>query len=129
MKKISWSSVLIGSLTFGLLGFSIFNMLTRLDIIQTSSVLKFLLPLSFGLFGAYIGWSKPLLTELVSFGLTTLIMVQAFWDSSYDIQAGFSEPRVTAGIIALGIFLLNTFTGKFKRGTAKKQIRKLLGLR
>ncbi|MBU0894861.1 MAG: hypothetical protein KKF48_02590 [Nanoarchaeota archaeon] len=127
-KKISYSSILIGILTFGLLGFSMYNGLGRLGLIEYGSIMYIFL--SFGaILGAFLGYSKPLGTELISFAITGLIMVQATWDTIYDIQTGFSEPRVLAGIIALGIFLINTFTGRFKRGTAKKQTRRLLGLR
>jgi len=125
IKKISWSSVLIGILTFGLLGFSIYNILTRTNVINLE-ILKYVFLSIGGLFGLYFGVKSPLSTELFSFGITTLIAVQAFWDTSYDIQGGIQDPRVIVGLIAVGIFILNAFTGRFRKGTAKKQLRSLL---
>lgn len=127
-QKIVWSSILIGILTFGLLGFSVYNVLVRLGFMQVSQI--YYLFISIGaIYGAYLGYKTPVKMELISFGITLLIAIQAYWDSAYDIQQGLAEPRVLTGAIAIGIFLLNTFTGTFRKGTAKKQLRKLLGLR
>lgn len=124
-KKISYSSILIGLLTFGLLGFAIFNQLTRLEVLQTSS-LKYLFIGVGALLGGLFGYRKPVATELWSFALTGIIFVQVWWDTSYDIS-GLNDPRVFTGAIALGIFLLNSFTGKKRLKKAKKQLRKLAG--
>lgn len=118
---------MIGILTFGLVGFSIFNILVRLGILQQSHLSYIFISIG-AIFGAYLGFQSPVSTELISFGITLLIAVQAFWDTAYDIQNGFQEPRVFAGIVAILIFILNTFTGVFRKGTAKKQAKKLIGL-
>lgn len=123
--KISWSSILIGTLTFGLLGFAIFNQLIRLSIIN-SVVLKSIFVICGVILGSYFGFKHPLGTEAWSFGITGLIFIQAWWDTSYDIT-GLTDPRVLTGGIAILIFLLNSFTGQLKKRTAKKQFRKLFG--
>jgi len=128
MRKISYSSILIGILTFGLLGAGIYSGLLRLELIDDIQTLKYSLIVIGSIFGAYFGFKKPIGTEAVSFAITGLIMVQAGWDIMKDIQSS-SDPRVMTFIIAFGIFMLNTFTGKFRKGTAKKTIRRFLGLR
>ena len=127
-KKTSYTSILIGFLTFGLLGFTLYNMFVRLDIILASMMFTSIFVGIGGLLGGFLGYKHPVATELSSFGITSLLIIQFLWDTAYDIQLGFQEPRVISGFIAVGIFLLNTFTGEFKRGTAKKQIRKLLNM-
>ena len=64
-----------------------------------------------------------------SFAFTSLIMIQAYWDATYDITDGIYAPRVIVGGVAATIFILNIFTGRLKKGTAKKQIRRTVGMR
>ena len=128
INNITIGSMLIGALTFGLLGFSIFNLLTRLDIINSIALPATLFIIVGGLLGVLAGIKYPLSVESFSFAFTALITVQAVWDATYDISDGIHAQRVMIGLIALSIFVINIFTGKLKRGTAKNQIRRTLGV-
>jgi len=127
-KRISYSSILIGILTFGLLGAGIHSGLIRLELINDITWLKYSMIALGGIFGGYFGFTRPIGTEAWSFAITGLILFQAGWDIMRDIQTK-ADPRVLTFLIAGGIFLINTFTGKFRKGTAKKTIRGFLGRR
>jgi len=126
-NNVSFGSVIIGFLTLGLLGFSIYNLLVRLDVLTGSSGIQFIFIAVGGFIGILAGIKFPVSTEALSFAYTALIAVQAIWDSTYDIIGGFGDQRVLVGGIALFIFVLNIFTGKLKMKTAKKQIKRTLG--
>jgi len=128
-KKITFGSILIGLLTFGLLGFSIYSLLVRLGLMTNSSVVRMVFIIIGCILGIILGIKYPITTEALSFAITSLIFVQAIWDSTYDIVGGVLDPRVLVGSIAVGIFILNVFTGELKRGTAKRQIRRTLGVK
>ena len=122
-------SILIGLLTVGLLGFSVYSLLTRLGLLAPNSLVMITIVFIGASMGVFFGIKYPITTEAVSFAITALIMIQAYWDATYDISNGFYATRVIIGIIALSIFILNMFTGRLKKGTAKKQIRRTLGVR
>ena len=126
-NNTTFGSILIGVLTFGLLGFSVYSLLTRLDLIAINTSIMTITLLTGGAIGGFLGIKYPITTEATSFAVMALIVVQSLWDATYDIQTGLLAPRVIVGGIALSIFILNIFTGKLKRGTAKKQIRRTLG--
>jgi len=126
MRKISYSSIIIGILTFGLLGAGVYSGLLRLDLIHEIQSLKYSFIVIGAIFGAYFGFKKPVGTEAWSFAITGLIIFQAGWDIMRDITNS-SDPRIITFLIAGGIFLLNTLTGKFRIKTAKKTIRSFLG--
>jgi len=125
----SFGSVIIGILTLGLLSFSIYSLLVRLTIINGGMEIRLAFIIIGGIIGVFAGLRNPITTEALSFAFTALIIVQAMWDSTYDIVGGLDDQRVLTGSIALGIFVLNIFTGKLKRGTAKKQIKRTIGAR
>jgi len=126
-KNITFGSILIGFLTVGLLGFSVYSGLIRLEIINSSSLLMIISITIGSIVGMLLGIKYPITTEAVSFAITAFIFSQAVWDTIYDIQKGFFAPRVIVGSIAAFIFILNIFTGELKKGTAKKQIKRTLG--
>ena len=128
-NNVSVGSILVGVLTLGLVGFSIFSLLVRLELIGSNLPLLSLFVLTGVLIGAFFGYKYAILTESLSFAFTSLIMVQSYWDATYDIQGGMMAPRVIVGLVALSIFTLNIFTGRLKMGTAKKQLRRTLGAR
>jgi len=120
-------SIAIGLLTFGLLGFSIYNGLLRLGVITSNTfILTFLLGAG-TMLGLFLGIRFPILTETLSFAITALVAIQGTWDIIFDIQNGFADKRVLAVGVAISIFILNIFTGKLKLGTAKQQIRRTIG--
>jgi len=127
LKNVSFGSIIIGVLTLGLLGFSIYNLLVRLALINSAVGTQTLFIMIGGIFGLLAGFKYPITTEATSFAFTSLILVQAVWDSTYDIIGGFDDKRVIIGCIAIFIFALNIFTGRLKLKTAKKQIKRTLG--
>jgi len=126
-KKIIFGSIVVGVLTLGLLGFSIYSGIVRLNLINANYYIMGVL-IAIGItLGLLSGIKYPVATEAGSFALTALIIVQATWDTIYDIQNGFLDSRVAVLIFAFLLFMLNMFTGKLKIGTAKKQLRRTLG--
>jgi len=127
-KNITFGSIIIGFLTLGLIGFSIYSGLVRLNVIEFNTpIMMTFIAIGAGV-GSWMGFKYPILAEASSFALTSLIMVQATWDTIYDIQGGFADSRVAVLAFAFFLFILNMFTGKLKVGTAKKQIRRTLGI-
>ena len=127
--NMTFGSILIGFLTLGLIGFSVYSLLTRLGIVESSFLIMIGLIFIGSVLGIVIGIKYPITTELSSFAFTSLIMIQAYWDATYDITDGIYAPRVIVGGVAATIFILNIFTGRLKKGTAKKQIRRTVGMR
>lgn len=125
-NKATFGSILIGVLTFCLLGFSVYNGLTRLLVVAHEGIIMTSFLIAGGLLGLFMGIKYPLFIETFSFAITILIAIQGWWDISYDIQNGINDGRVLAASSAVAIFLLNTFTGKLRVGTAKKVIKKEL---
>ena len=105
--KTTFGSILIGILTFGFFGFSIYNALMRLDIIMPSNLYMYGLLGIGAIIGIIFGLLLPLFTEVFSFAIMSLIVVQGVWDITYDIQQAFGDGRVKAAGLALVIIIIN----------------------
>jgi len=74
----------------------------------------------------FFAYKKPVLIETFAYGFTILVFFQAFWDWG---ARDWSNWRSSMTLAALGLFLLNLFSGHVKIKTAKKVLRGQLGIR
>jgi len=124
-NKFKITSGFIGLATGALIGWYVSGLVSQLLNLDFNIVI-YVLMIIFSIVGFVLDLKYPVLIESLSFGITVLIFFQAFWD--FGAQ-DWSKWRSIMSLSAFGLFILNLFTGHLKVNTAKKIIRRQLGIR
>ena len=119
------TSGLTGALAGAFVGWYLSNLVNSVLIIN-DLVVTIAMSILFGCIGLLLDIKKPILAETIVFAVTILVLFQATWDV---IVGDWSSSRNIIVMIAVGLFILNLFTGFLRVGTAKKIIRGQLGMK
>ena len=130
MKKTftTLGSVIVGFLSFALLGWSIGNLVEFLtkDIVSfPATYITYGFIIVFSLIGIFSGIKKPIFTELFAYGISIMLIIQFLWDFGVlDV----SSRRWTIFSISILTLIINIFSGKVKLWGAKKTALNIVGV-
>jgi hypothetical protein len=119
------ASGLIGFVTGGFLGWYFGRYIDSL-INPSVNMFTIIFSVLLGILGLLLDLKKPILTETISFVISIFVFSQILWDMSVG---DINKWKLIIGLIALGLFLLNIFTGYLRIKTAKKIIKRQFGMR